>query len=186
MKKFLKFVLIGMSVLFLVSCGKPDSQKAFESSFTSSIKAFENSFNTLATELEKKIPDDDPVSKSFAKAIKKATYKVNKVTENGDTADIDVTIKGINIPGYMGELMSSVMPLAMSGAPESVLDAAATKFFDDLLKSKDLSYVEKNLIVKMQKEDGEWKIVNFSEVLGAALGGLDKLFEDEEAENNSN
>ena len=38
----------------------------------------------------------------------------------------------------------------------------------------------------MQKEDGEWKIVNFSEVLGAALGGLDKLFEDEEAENNFN
>ena len=82
--------------------------------------------------------------------------------------------------------MSSVMPLAMSGAPESALDAAATKFFDDLFKRTDLSYVEKNLIVKMQKEDGEWKIVNFSEVLGAALGGLDKLFEDEEAENNSN
>ncbi|EHO79256.1 hypothetical protein HMPREF9942_00259 [Fusobacterium animalis F0419] len=175
MKKFLKFVLIGMSVLFLVSCGKPDSQKAFESSF-----------KLLASELEKQVPNDDPVTKSFAKAIKKATYKVNKVTENGDTADIDVTIKGINIPGYMGELMSSVMPLAMSGAPESALDAAATKFFDDLFKRSDLSYVEKNLIVKMQKEDGEWKIVNFSEVLGAALGGLDKLFENEEAENNSN
>lgn len=175
MKKFLKFVLIGMSVLFLVSCGKPDSQKAFESSF-----------KLLASELEKQVPNDDPVTKSFAKAIKKATYKVNKVTENGDTADIDVTIKGINIPGYMGELMSSVMPLAMSGAPESALDAAATKFFDDLFKRSDLSYVEKNLIVKMQKEDGEWKIVNFSEVLGAALSGLDKLFEDEEAENNFN
>ena len=111
MKKFLKFVLIGMSVLFLVSCGKPDSQKAFESSF-----------KLLATELEKQVPNDDPVTKSF----------------------------------------------------------------DDLFKRSDLSYVEKNLIVKMQKEDGEWKIVNFSEVLGAALGGLDKLFENEEAENNSN
>ena len=171
MKKFLKFILIGMSVLFLVSCGKPDSQKAFE-----------NSFNTLATELEKKIPDDDPVSKSFAKAIKKATYKINKVTENGESADIDVT----NLPAYMGELISSIMPLAMSGAPDAALDAAATKFFDDLLKSKDLSYVEKNLIVKMQKIDGEWKIENGTEVIGAALGGLDELFKDDETENNSN
>lgn len=175
MKKFLKFILIGVSLLFLVSCGKPDSQKAFE-----------NSFNTLATELEKKIPDDDPVSKSFAKAIKKATYKINKVTENGESADIDVTIKGINLPAYMGELMSSIMPLAMSGAPDAALDAAATKFFDDLLKSKDLSYVEKNLIVKMQKIDGEWKIENGTEVIGAALGGLDELFKDDETENNSN
>lgn len=68
----------------------------------------------------------------------------------------------------------------------SALDAAATKFFDDLFKRADLSYVEKNLIVKMQKEDGEWKLVNLSEVIGAALGGLDELFKDEETENNSN
>lgn len=38
----------------------------------------------------------------------------------------------------------------------------------------------------MQKEDGEWKLVNLSEVIGAALGGLDELFKDEETENNSN
>lgn len=41
----------------------------------------------------------------FAKAITKATYKINSVSENGETADIDTTIKGINLKGYMLEMM---------------------------------------------------------------------------------
>lgn len=65
-----------------------------------------------------------------------------------------------------------MISLAIFVASDKTLNEESTKFFDDFLKSKDLSYVEKNLIVKMKKVDGEWKIKNETEVIQAALGGL--------------
>ena len=38
----------------------------------------------------------------------------------------------------------------------------------------------------MQKIDGEWKIEDGTEVIGAALGGADELFKNNETESNSN
>ncbi len=111
MKKIFRYIILACMFLMLVACGKKDSEKAFD-----------EKVKEVKEQVTKNGEEGLESTKLLAKLFNKATYKVNKVTENGDTADIDVTIKGINIPGYMGELMSSVMPLAMSGAPESALD----------------------------------------------------------------
>ena len=160
MKKIFRYLVLSFAVLMLVACGKPDSQKAFEERF--------KEFNSVLT---KQMEGADEGSKKMAEIISKATYTVNKVEENGNVSELDVTIKAVNLTKYLTEFMISLKPLVESNMGEEAFTKATVNYFSDLSK-KDLDYTETNVKVHMEKIDEEWKVINTDDILVGIFGGL--------------
>ena len=164
MKKIFKYVLLSFAVLMLVACGKPDSQKAFE-------KGFKETMN----EIDKKMNEGgNEATKMMAKILQKASYKVNKVEENGNESELDVTIRTVDLTKYLSEFMLSLKPMIEANLGEDAFSKATVDYFSDLSK-KELEYTETNIKVYMEKIEGEWKVKNTDDVLIGIFGGLEEF-----------
>ncbi|MHB9313943.1 LptM family lipoprotein [Fusobacterium polymorphum] len=164
MKKIFRYVLLSFVVLMLVACGKPDSQKAFE-------KGFKETMN----EIDKKMNEGgNEATKMMAKILQKASYKVNKVEENGNESELDVTIKTVDLTKYLSEFMLSLKPMIEANLGEDAFSKATVDYFSDLSK-KELEYTETNIKVYMEKIEGEWKVKNTDDVLIGIFGGLEEF-----------
>ena len=164
MKKIFRYVLLSFAVLMLVACGKPDSQKAFE-------KGFKETMN----EIDKKMNEgDNEATKMMAKILQKASYTVNKVEENGNVSELDITIKAVDLTKYLSEFMLSLKPMIEANMGEDAFSKATVDYFSDLSK-KELEYTETNIKVYMEKIDGEWKVKNTDDVLIGIFGGLEEF-----------
>ena len=164
MKKIFRYVLLSFAVLMLVACGKPDSQKAFE-------KGFKETMN----EIDKKMNEGgNEATKMMGKILQKASYTVNKVEENGNVSELDITIKAVDLTKYLSEFMLSLKPMIETNMGEEAFTKATVDYFSDLSK-KDLDYTETNIKVHMEKIDGEWKVINTDDVLVGIFGGLEEF-----------
>ena len=113
MKKIFRYILLSFALLMLVACGKPDSQKAFEKGFKETM-----------SEIDKKMNEgDNEATKMMAKILQKASYTVNKVEENGNVSELDITIKAVDLTKYLSEFMLSLKPFSNafceSGFPQA-------------------------------------------------------------------
>ncbi|QQS87032.1 LptM family lipoprotein [Fusobacterium canifelinum] len=164
MKKIFSYILLSFTLLMLVACGKPDSQKAFEKGFK----------ETMA-EIDKKMNEgNNEAAKMMGKILQKATYVINKVEENGNVSELDVTIKAVNLTKYLTEFMISLKPLVESNMGEEAFTKATVNYFSDLSK-KDLDYIETNVKIYMEKINGEWKVKNTDDILIGIFGGLEEF-----------
>ena len=96
MRKILHYLLLSFALFMLVACGKPSSQKTFE-----------NFFKEFQTDLIRKEEKSVEPFKTILKIYEKTTYRINKVEENGDNAQLDITIKAVNLEKYMDKLIKS-------------------------------------------------------------------------------
>ena len=164
MKKIFRYILLSFALLMLVACGKPDSQKAFEKGFKETM-----------SEIDKKMNEgDNEATKMMAKILQKASYTVNKVEENGNVSELDITIKAVDLTKYLSEFMLSLKPMIETNMGEEAFTKATVGYFSDLSK-KDLDYTETNIKVHMEKIDGEWKVINTDDVLVGIFGGLEEF-----------
>ncbi|WP_336020839.1 DUF5105 domain-containing protein [Fusobacterium polymorphum] len=164
MKKIFRYILLSFALLMLVACGKPDSQKAFEKGFKETM-----------SEIDKKMNEgDNEVTKMMAKILQKASYTVNKVEENGNVSELDITIKAVDLTKYLSEFMLSLKPMIETNMGEEAFTKATVDYFSDLSK-KDLDYTETNIKVHMEKIDGQWKVINTDDVLVGIFGGLEEF-----------
>ncbi|WP_147387029.1 DUF5105 domain-containing protein [Fusobacterium polymorphum] len=164
MKKIFRYVLLSFVLLMLVACGKPDSQKAFEKGFKETM-----------SEIDKKMNEgDNEATKMMAKILQKASYTVNKVEENGNVSELDITIKAVDLTKYLSEFMLSLKPMIETNMGEEAFTKATVDYFSDLSK-KDLDYTETNIKVHMEKIDGQWKVINTDDVLVGIFGGLEEF-----------
>lgn len=164
MKKLFRYILLSFALLMLVACGKPDSQKAFEKGFKETM-----------SEIDKKMNEgDNEATKMMAKILQKASYTVNKVEENGNVSELDITIKAVDLTKYLSEFMLSLKPMIETNMGEEAFTKATVDYFSDLSK-KDLDYTETNIKVHMEKIDGQWKVINTDDVLVGIFGGLEEF-----------
>ena len=164
MKKIFRCILFSFALLMLVACGKPDSQKAFEKGFKETM-----------SEIDKKMNEgDNEATKMMAKILQKASYTVNKVEENGNVSELDITIKAVDLTKYLSEFMLSLKPMIETNMGEEAFTKATVDYFSDLSK-KDLDYTETNVKVHMEKIDGQWKVINTDDVLVGIFGGLEEF-----------
>ena len=164
MKKIFRYILVSFALLMLVACGKPDSQKAFEKGFKETM-----------SEIDKKMNEgDNEATKMMAKILQKASYTVNKVEENGNVSELDITIKAVDLTKYLSEFMLSLKPMIETNMGEEAFTKATVDYFSDLSK-KDLDYTETNIKVHMEKIDGQWKVINTDDVLVGIFGGLEEF-----------
>jgi len=151
----------------LVACGKPDSQKAFEERF--------KEFNSLITE---QVQNADEGSKKLAEIISKATFKVNKVEEKGDSSELNVTVKAINLEKYINEYVTAVTEKYGENIPadkQEEFNKFSVDFFSNIVNDKNLEYVETEVNVQMQKSQEGWVITNPNDLVSATLGGAGSL-----------
>ena len=164
MKKIFRYILLSFALLMLVACGKPDSQKALEKGFKETM-----------SEIDKKMNEgDNEATKMMAKILQKASYTVNKVEENGNVSELDITIKAVDLTKYLSEFMLSLKPMIETNMGEEAFTKATVDYFSDLSK-KDLDYTETNIKVHMEKIDGQWKVINTDDVLVGIFGGLEEF-----------
>lgn len=164
MKKIFRYILLSFALLMLVACGKPDSQKTFEKGFKETM-----------SEIDKKMNEgDNEATKMMAKILQKASYTVNKVEENGNVSELDITIKAVDLTKYLSEFMLSLKPMIETNMGEEAFTKATVDYFSDLSK-KDLDYTETNIKVHMEKIDGQWKVINTDDVLVGIFGGLEEF-----------
>ena len=164
MKKIFRYILLSFALLMLVACGKPDSQKAFEKGFKETM-----------SEIDKKMNEgDNEATKMMAKILQKASYTVNKVEENGNVSELDITIKAVDLTKYLSEFMLSLKPMIETNMGEEAFTKATVDYFSDLSK-KDLDYTETNIKVHMEKIDGQWKVINTDDIVVGIFGGLEEF-----------
>ena len=167
MKKIFYYLLLSCVFLMLVACGKPDSQKAFEERF--------KEFNSLITE---QVQNADEGSKKLAEIISKATFKVNKVEEKGDSSELNVTVKAINLEKYINEYVTAVTKKYGENIPadkQEEFNKFSVDFFSNIVNDKNLEYVETEVNVQMQKSQEGWVITNPNDLVSATLGGAGSL-----------
>ena len=154
MKKFFCYIILACMFLMLVACGKPSSQKTFE-----------NFFKEFQTDLIKREEKSVEPFKTILKIYEKTTYKINKVEEKGDNAQLEVTIKAVNLGKYMDELSTHLQATASVELTEEEINQKAIDYFTELLKNeKNLEFIETNIQVQMQKISGKWNILNTDDI----------------------
>ena len=160
MKKVFCYIILTCMFLMLVACGKPSSQKTFENFF----KEFQN-------DLIKREEGSVEPFKTILKISEKTTYKINKVEENGDNAQLDVTIKAVNLGKYTDELYAHLEATASAELTEEEINQKAIEYFTELLKNeKKLEFIETNIQVQMKKISGKWNILNTDDIYTAIAG----------------
>ena len=167
MKKIFCYLLLSCVFLMLTACGKPDSQKAFEERF--------KEFNSLITE---QVQNADEGSKKLAEIISKATFKVNKVEEKGDSSELNVTVKAINLEKYINEYVTAVTEKYGENIPadkQEEFNKFSVDFFSNIVNDKNVEYVETEVNVQMQKSQEGWVITNPNDLVSATLGGAGSL-----------
>ena len=167
MKKIFRYLVLSFAVLMLVACGKPDSQKAFEERF----KEFNS---TMIANME----GADEGSKKMAEIINKATYKVNKVEEKGDSSELNITVKAVNLGKYINEYIAAATEKYGADVPadkQEEFNKFSVDFFTNVLNDKNLEYVETEVNVQMQKSEEGWVITNPNDLVSATLGGAGNL-----------
>ena len=167
MKKIFRYLILCFAVLMLVACGKPDSQKAFEERF----KEFSSS-------ITKQMENSDEGSKKMAEIISKATYKVNKVKEDGDNSELNVTVKAINLGKYVNEYIAAATEKYGENIPadkQEEFNQFSVDYFANVLNDKNVEYIETEVDVQMQKSEGVWLISNPNDLISATLGGAGSL-----------
>ena len=161
MKKIFHYVILACMILMLVACGKKDSEKAFDAK----VKEFKE-------QITKNGEDGLESTKLIARIFDKATYKVNKVEENGDNAQLDVTIKAVNFGKYLDEFSQHMQNTASAEPTEEELNKIAVEYFTELLKNeKDLEFNETNVQIQMAKIDGKWEVENPADLFIGLYGG---------------
>ena len=163
MKKIFRYIIVASMFLMLVACGKKDSEKAFDVKF----KEFKEQVTKNGNEgLEN--------TKLLAKIFDKATYKVNKVEEKGDSSELNVTVKAINLGKYVNEYIAAVTKKYGENIPadkQEEFNQFSVDFFTNVLNDKNLEYVETEVNVQMQKSKEGWIITNPNDIVSATLGG---------------
>ena len=157
MKKIFRYLILACMFLMLVACGKKDSEKAFD-----------EKVKEVKTDLIKREEKSVEPFKTILKIYEKTTYKINKVEENGDNAQLDVTIKAVNLEKYMDELSTHLQATASVELTEEEINQKAIDYFTELLKNeKNLEFTETNIQVQMQKISGKWNILNTDDIYTA-------------------
>ena len=167
MKKIFRYLILCFAVSMLVACGKPDSQKAFE-------ERFKEVNSTMIANME----GADEGSKKMAEIINKATYKVNKVEEKGDSSELNITVKAVNLGKYVNEYIAAATEKYGADVPadkQEEFNKFSVDFFTNVANDKNVEYIETEVNIQMQKSEEGWRITNPEALVSAVLGGAGGL-----------
>lgn len=118
----------------------------------------------------------DETSKKLIEKMKDLTYKVNKEEINGDSAKVNVTVKGMDLSIVIGKVMQEAFGYMLSQAFTGVemTEEESNKYFEGLfIKYLDeVTYNERTEDITLKKVENEWKIEE-NDALSKLVMGID-------------
>ena len=167
MKKIFRYVILVCMFLMLVACGKKDSEKAFD-----------EKVKEIKEQVTKSGEEGLESTKLVAKIFNKATYKVNKVEEKGDSSELNITVKAVNLGKYVNEYIAAATEKYGADVPadkQEEFNKFSVDFFTNVANDKNVEYIETEVNIQMQKSEEGWRITNPEALVSAVLGGAGGL-----------
>ena len=139
-------ILLGIMMLFLVSCGKHPVEKDVENTLkllqTGDMEKISKETGGLFS--SKTSPE---MVEALSQGFKKITYKINKTTVNSDEVIVNITMKAPDLGGLSSEVSKKIT-------------AESEKMMAELIKERIASDKsnEKTIDVVYKKVDGAWSV----------------------------
>lgn len=159
-----------------VKSGNTDVQHLFSMSGEEDNADVNSESDNLSEELQNKLLEK----------LKEISYKVNSENIDGDSANVNVTVKGMDfnvvIANAMQEAFSFALTQAFSGTEmtEEESDAYYNSLFIKYLD--EVTYSDRTLDIELTKVDKEWKISEDSTITKLLFGIDESTFGDESEE----
>ena len=164
MKKIISLVLtFALIAVCLASCGTHEAASTLDA-LLATVKSgdFANSSVIADSPFGN---EDDVMMKAMYKNF---DYKVGEVTDNGDSADVAVTMTMTDI----GAIFTNYMNEALANANDPNWDADDTRFIE-MLEEDGVATKTFDITVLMEKADGAWTVAEDNEAfIDALTGGL--------------
>lgn len=175
MKKKISILMsLILSIFLVVGCGKSKGPKDYVNDYFKDLKAgTESEFAQKI--LNAQVVDDD-VPEEAVDAILNMLGKLEVQPESekidGDTATVDVKVKGVNIKTVLQNFMSSIMAEAMKGDVVNMSDEESEKLATDLIIKalNETPAEERTGVINLVKSGEEWRVVEDDSLLKVAIG----------------
>lgn len=102
--------------------------------------------------------------------FEKLEWKVLNVTQEGKTATVEVEITNKDFKTIMGNCMQKAFKAALTGKISNQEDM--TNYILEELRNEEIQPVTTNQSIKVEKQDGKWKVVEGEEFVNCVLPGL--------------
>ncbi len=131
--------------------------------------------------------DDVEFSKEIYKImLSQLSYKINDVSENGDTAIVTMEITNVDyaeaFSTFFANAISKVMPYTLMSEEQRPSDEEMMEImkecFLETYQSKDLSKVTNTVKIKMTYEDDMWYFESNDDFIDAITGGAMSFIDD--------
>lgn len=154
-------ILLGIMMLFLVSCGKHPVEKDVENTLkllqTGDMEKISKETGGLFS--SKTSPE---MVEALSQGFKKITYKINKTTVNSDEVIVNITMKAPDLGGLSSEVSKKMVASfqKMKGKSKDEITAESEKMMAELIKERIASDKsnEKTIDVVYKKVDGAWSV----------------------------
>lgn len=175
MKKTLSILLAAvLSLGMLAGCS------ASKTGAEHTVETVLNGFKTLDTEVIRRYVGSDELAASALNLdenqaallnlmFENLSYKIISSDENGQNAVVTAEITNTDMSDLMGELVSRMFALAMTG--EEITEENTVKIFREIIQTSNKKHTEK-VEIELVMTNGEWEIVPNPELLNALTGGL--------------
>lgn len=114
--------------------------------------------------------EDDFNAEAQKLLFEKLEWKVLNVKEEGNTATVEVEITNKDFKTIMGNCMQKALKAALTGKISNEEDM--TNYIMEELKNEEVQPVTTNQSIKVEKQDGKWKVVEGEEFVNCVLPGL--------------
>ncbi len=114
---------------------------------------------------------EDEFGEEAQKALfEKLEWKILKVTEEGDTANVEIEITNKDFKTIIGNYMQKVLKIAFSGEQPS--QEEMTNYLMEELNKEDIQNVTTTQNILLNKQDGKWVISEENDFANILLPGF--------------
>lgn len=166
-------VIAIIAVLTFMIVTSTDPKKTVEGLFTD-LKAgdFEKAqeFININEEDSTELLDENLNEETKALLFDKLSWKVIKVTENGNEASVEVEITNKNYKTIITNMMQKALKAAFSG--KEVTEQESQNYLTEELKNEQVEMTTVTKTINVVKVDKKWKVVQNDELVDSLLPGL--------------
>ena len=185
MKKIIAITLCLLSLAMLFSCGSSAPKGANEAEnyiierFEALKTGTKQSMLAFVDEDEREEAEAAFAMFDFGAMFRNFEYEIVSSEIAEDSATVYANVSNIDFSQVMEKFQADVMEYALANMDkiQSMTEEESMKLSADILKdvilSGEFDKVSKDITIELEKEDGEWKVVDSDALMSFILPGLD-------------
>lgn len=128
-------------------------------------------YNEIINDSE--ITDSDNLNEQAQELLfDKLSWKINKITKEGDTASVEIQVTNKNFKTIIANYMQKALKTAFSGGEFN--ESEMTNYLLEELRNEQVETTTETKTIKVQKQDNDWKVEVDTELIDSLLPGLNE------------